>query len=399
MRADPGDFQDAHAAGGGLKMRALLGASILATALLAGCASAPPKFEARGEVAGVRVETTVDTPIARYYLERYLKGERSDPALDARIHAIHRRFARAIPTRDDLAAISRETSIDFAALFLAQRLLADDCNRWINAEFARELERPAPVENASRFTVLFAPGWDYIALGKITGADFALARSLAAQHGFEVEMAAFQPNGSIEGNARIFAADVARLARAGRRIIVSSASTAGPSVQVALAELVPAEERAAIAGWLSIGGLLQGSPIVEYLLEWPQRAIFEGGVLWKGWERDAIIELGTTRGRQRFERLRLDPALRIVNYVSVPLSGQVGPHARSNYPVLAREGPNDGLTLLADAIVPGSLTIVALGSDHFIADDPRIKEKAAALMRLMVRVAQGDPRSHCIPPR
>ena len=381
-----------------MTVRAVAGAIVLAAVLLAGCAT-PPRWEAQGEVAGLRIETTVDSPLARHYLERYLKGERSDPALDARIDAIHRSFPRAIPTRDDLAAISRETSTDFAALFLAQRLLADECNRWINAEFKRELEHPAPVQNASRFTVLFAPGWDYVVLGKITGADFALPRALAAEHGFEVEMAAFEPNGSIEGNARIFAADVARLARAGRRIIVSSASTAGPSVQVALAELASPGDRAAIAGWLNIGGLLQGSPIVEYLLEWPQRAIFEGGVLWKGWERDAIIELGTTRGRQRFERLRLDPALRIVNYVSIPLSGQVGPHARSNYPVLGREGPNDGLTLLADAIVPGSLTIVALGSDHFIADDPRIKEKAAALMRLMVRVAQGDPRSHCIPPR
>jgi hypothetical protein len=380
-------------------MTARAGAIVLAAAcLLAGCAS-PPRFETRGELGGVRLETTVDSPLARYYLERYLEGRRSDPALDERIDAIHRRFARAIPTRDDLVAISRETSIDFAALFLAQRLLADECNRWINAEFTRELEHPAPVQNAASFTVLFAPGWDYVALGKITGADFALPRRLAAQHGFEVEFAAFQPNGSIEGNARIFAADVARLAKAGRRIIVSSASTAGPSVQVALAELVPAQERAAIAGWLNIGGLLQGSPIVEYLLEWPQRLIFEGGVRWKGWERDAIIELGTTRGRQRFERLRLDPSLRIVNYLSIPLSGQVGPHARSNYPVLAAEGPNDGLTLLADAIVPGSLTIVALGSDHFIADDPRIEAKAAALMRLMVRVAQGDPRSRCIPPR
>jgi hypothetical protein len=380
-------------------MRAAGAAFVLAAALLAGCASAPATFDARGELAGVPVKTTVDSPIARHYLERYLQGERSDAALDARIDALHQRFPRAIPTRDDLAAISRETSIDFGALFLVQRLMADRCNRWINAEFQQELEKPTAVRDASRYTVLFAPGWDYVALGKITGADFALARALAAQHGFGVEFAAFQPNGSIEGNARIFAADVARLARSGRRIIVSSASTAGPSVQVALAELVPASDRAAIAGWLNIGGLLQGSPIVEYLLEWPQRAIFEVGVQWKGWERDAIIELGTTRGRQRFARLRLDPALRIVNYVSVPLSGHVGPHARSNYPVLAREGPNDGLTLLADAIVPGSLTIVALGSDHFIADDPRIEAKAAALMRLMVRVAQVDPRDHCLPPR
>ena len=368
------------------------------SSLLAACATAPPRIPASGELAGERIETTVDSPIARHYLERYLQGQRSDPAVDDRIDAIHRRFPRATPSRDDLAAISRETSIDFAALFLAQRLLADECNRWINAEFARALQQPNGVPDASRYVVLFAPGWDYVAQGTVTGADFALARALAAQHGFGVEFSAFHPNGSIEANARVFAADVARLARSARRIIVASASTAGPSVQVALAELVTAGDRAAIAGWLNIGGLLQGSPIVEHLVEWPQRPFFELGLLWTGWERDAILELGTTRGRQRFARLRLDPALRVVSYLAIPLSGQVGPHARGNYPVLAREGPNDGLTLLADAIAPGSLVIVALGTDHFIADDPRIGAKAAALMRLMVRVAE-DPRARCAPSR
>ena len=83
----------------------------------------------------------------------------------------------------------------------------------------------------------------------------------------------------------------------------------------------------------------------------------------------------------------------------MPLSGQVGQYARSNYPVLAREGPNDGLTLLADALAPGSLTIVAFGRDHFVAEDPLIEAKTVALMKVMVRVAEGDLGSGCALPR
>jgi hypothetical protein len=78
----------------------------------------------------------------------------------------------------------------------------------------------------------------------------------------------------------------------------------------------------------------------------------------------------------------------VVNYLAVPLSGHVGRHARDNYPVLARQGPNDGLTLLSDVLLPGSLTVVALGSDHFIADDPDIDAKTLALVKLMVHAIE-----------
>jgi len=40
--------------------------------------------------------------------------------------------------------------------------------------------------------------------------------------------------------------------------------------------------------------------------------------------------------------------------------------------------------LLADAIAPESLTVIALGSDHFFAEDPRIDEKTLALMKVMI---------------
>ena len=86
---------------------------------------------------------------------------------------------------------------------------------------------------------------------------------------------------------------------------------------------------------------------------------------------------------------------RVVDYVGIPLSGQVGQYARSNYPVLSRWGPNDGLTLLGDALVPGSLTIVAFGRDHFVAEDPQIDAKSVALMRVMARLAEGEIARGC----
>jgi len=51
---------------------------------------------------------------------------------------------------------------------------------------------------------------------------------------------------------------------------------------------------------------------------------------------------------------------------------------------LRSDGPNDGLALLTDEIAPDSLTVVALGNDHYFAEDPEIDKKTVALMKLVI---------------
>ena len=46
----------------------------------------------------------------------------------------------------------------------------------------------------------------------------------------------------------------------------------------------------------------------------------------------------------------------VVYYRGVPLSGQLSRFSRDQYPILSSDGPNDGLTMLADAIALNSLT-------------------------------------------
>lgn len=351
---------------------------------IASC-SAIPQFPAAGVFLGERVETTVDSEVARYYLETYLQGKNEDPGMHASIDAAHRRYDQPIPSREELATLSRELSVDFAALFLANRLLADECNRNLNRSFARHLaEKDAAGPDASPYLLLFVPGWDYADNGHLTGADFAQPRKLATRFGFENYLVELPPTGSVEGNAQALAAQIARHASSGKKLLLAGASSAGPTIHLALAELIGGRERKAIAAWLNLGGILQGSPMVEYFQSGPRRLLFELGLWWKGWSRDAVLSLGAAPGRKRFQRLRIDADILVVNYLGIPLSGQVGRYSRDNYPLLGRDGPNDGLTLLADAIAPGSLTVIALGSDHFFAEDPRIDEKTVALMKVMI---------------
>lgn len=53
---------------------------------------------------------------------------------------------------------------------------------------------------------------------------------------------------------------------------------------------------------------------------------------------------------------------------------------------------------MRDVIAPDSLTIVALGNDHFFAEDPLINRKTQALMKLIVTYVEGGiGASSCAP--
>jgi hypothetical protein len=85
-----------------------------------------PKFPVKSKFLGETINTTVDSEVARYYLESYLQGSRLKPDLDARIDELYKQQEEAIPTREELKKVSDRFSVDFATLFLADRLWADE---------------------------------------------------------------------------------------------------------------------------------------------------------------------------------------------------------------------------------------------------------------------------------
>ena len=60
---------------------------------------------------------------------------------------------------------------------------------------------------------------------------------------------------------------------------------------------------------------------------------------------------------------------------------------RDLYEILAPLGPNDGLTPIADALAPG-YTVLALGSDHFLMEDPDIAGRSVALLTLLLKLIE-----------
>ena len=95
--------------------------------------------------------------------------------------------------------------------------------------------------------------------------------------------------------------------------------------------------------WLNLGGILQGSPLVDYAEARP--GLLNVVAWFKGFDKEAMLSMGANRSRKRFARLEMDSDILVINYLGIPLSGQLGQHSKNTYPLLRSSGPNDGLTL------------------------------------------------------
>ncbi|NIT56665.1 MAG: hypothetical protein GWN00_10655, partial [Aliifodinibius sp.] len=358
--------------------------------VLINCSAPIARIPASGVVGGQDIETTVDSESARYYLEQYLQEEQNDAELDSLCHQVHCCKMNGLPQREFLKHLSDRFSVDYAALYLAKRILENKANRRIQAVYKRELESmrtefkkglSSSDKYDSAYVFLFVPGWDYVESGPNTGADFARPREILTELGIENYLIEFEANGSVERSARIVADEINHDRYRDRKIILVSASSGGPTAALALGSLLTLQQTSGVKAWLNIGGILRGSPVVDYFLSWPKSWLARAVLLIKGWDLDSIRSMSVKKSRPRFNRLHFPEHLLIINYVGIPLSGDITELAKDKYSILREFGPNDGLTLITDALVPSGLTVVELGRDHFFNEDPEIDLKTVALTR------------------
>jgi hypothetical protein len=368
---------------------------ILAPAIcLSACASTVSIIPIQGELAGHQITSTVDAPVASYYVEQYLKGARQSNVWDTALDSIHSDLGERLPTSRQLQDWSRQYSTDLATLVLARQLVNQAQKHPLDTLFRQEL---AAVLNAQRsgdlnsmvadpdFLILFVPGWLYKS-DLSTGADFAQFRAHLSSHGARVALIETGENRSVEANAKLIEAQILHHAVSKQQLIVVSGSKGGPEVALALSNLRDLPEVQQVRAWLNVGGLLQGSRLADLGLSWPICWFVYLAVLPDG-SFDGIRSLSSTHSKIRLAELKLPQNTLIVNYVGLPLSGQVSDQARGGYSRLQMDGPNDGLTYLTDAIAQNSLTIPELGVDHFFRS-PDIDLRSLALARAIARLVK-----------
>lgn len=349
-----------------------------------GCASTSSTLYARGTVATQTMTARVDHPVAKDYLEgRPLPG---DLEVLRNAHLADKK----LPSEATLTELTARYSADVATLFFLETVGTQGQSTTIQREYASAVERlnqsdgpPRINTTSSRLTVVFAPGWFYETYGPETGGDFQRQLDQVAKLGLPAELIETNENGTVESNAEIIAESIRRLRREGREVLIVSASKSGAEVAIALGGILPPEETTHVLAWLSIGGVHQGSPFADWALS-PTVCWFSKlnlGV--QGFDLEGAMSLQTARRRPQFAGLRFPPHVLLVSYVPVPLSGAISDRGAFGYSRMRHLGPNDGLTMLVDQLLPGGLVIVEAGVDHYF-NHPDRELRSLALMEVLL---------------
>jgi hypothetical protein len=126
-----------------------------------------------------------------------------------------------------------------------------------------------------------------------------------------------------------------------------------------------------------------GTVLADQAEQWPMSWLAKLAFDFKGVDTRAIPGITTVLSRRRMTELRFLKSLLILDYVGAPLSGQVAADVKGRWRTLARYGPNDGLTLLADEVLNSGRVVFEIGQDHYYRD-PEINLKALALACLVL---------------
>jgi hypothetical protein len=355
-----------------------------------------PRIPAAGDLAGKPIITTVDSKLAKYDLESSLDSSRKDPRFDNQIAGIDERYRAAPLDRQTLKAISQTASPDFAALFLIKQLLSTSRNLKFQTNYLAETKRIKSALKRNewseivrpalrRYEVLFAPGFHYLT-DSSSGADFANQRQFFHELGVRVQLIKTEEDGTIEENAAIIGANIRTLGDT--NVILVSTSKAGPEVALALGKILGSDETARVKAWINVGGLIRGTPLADYATTWPQSWIVRLMFLYSRTGFQGIPGLTTAASQARMEGIRIPARITIIEYIAVPLSGDIYGSVRSRYVRLRKGGPNDGLTLLADELLPNGIAVIEPGIDHFYAA-PDIEIKSVALANLVAEMLSG----------
>lgn len=255
-----------------------------------------------------------------------------------------------------LAQLTRENGVDFATALWYDRVRSAEPHRaFIEAVEAIDADAALPPISA-RMLVAPAAFWrEYPQFGADGAAVLAAARAL----GMDAEMIRTPSTGSVSENAYVIRDALEK--EADGSVILASLSKGGADVRMALEQ--DPELTRKVRAWINVCGLVHGSPLVDDMLDGP-------------WWRRLAVRAFLARWRAGFGLLRelrhapfpraTAPAgVYVVNVVACPLSTHTAGAITKRHRQLAALGPNDGSTLLTDAIVDGGVIYPVWGADHY----------------------------------
>ena len=166
-----------------------------------------------------------------------------------------------------------------------------------------------------------------------------------------------------------------------------SASKGGLETAIALGEKLEPDEISSVKSWVSVGGILRGSPIADSYLKAPKCWIAEFMLWTKGKNIDLVKDISYNKRTIQFEELKIPMHIKILHFVGTPLATKISKEIKNRYCSMSDFGPNDGLTPIADEITEQGFVVTELGLDHYYRDD-LIDKKTLALAYVAVKLEE-----------
>ncbi|HEV7783732.1 MAG TPA: hypothetical protein VGQ28_00260 [Thermoanaerobaculia bacterium] len=287
----------------------------------------------------------------------------------------------SLPSAGELRDFAAREGIDAATTFLYRSLLVSP----FHGPFIRRIEETCkrPVSAVWRSDAILAvvPGAFYRENPR-SGADGHVLREQAEALGCPTDLVPLASAGSVKENARILCDWLAR--QPARPVILASLSKGGADVKMALTR--PDAERAFgnVTAWISLCGILDGTPMAEWLLS-PKNP---GAVLsrlyyrLRGRSTSFLPDLRHGPGQTLDFELRLPAHVRLISVVGFPLREHLDRGiARRCHRRLTPLGPNDGGLVLADVCALPGLVYPIWGADHYLQPKSGVNELVAAILQ------------------
>lgn len=262
-------------------------------------------------------------------------------------------------THEILRESVKEKGIGLTTSLLYNKLLYKSQS----SDFIKKIDSTQPdLTNLPKLSgkLLIAPSGFYKELPEYAG-DGSLVIEIANQFGLDSEIIPLNTKGSITENANIIREYLKK--ETSDKIIIFSLSKGGSDLLLALEQ--ESELQKKILVWVSFCGIFKGTLLSDQFLsrrgikKWLQDGIFRS----LGIAREFLPEFSYTKGVLAKEvTLRLPNAISVIG---VPIESHLRGNLLRRFKTLSPNGPNDGISLHLDSILPESKIYPVWGADHY----------------------------------
>jgi hypothetical protein len=236
--------------------------------------------------------------------------------------------------------------------------------------------------------VVIVPGASYQE-NPASGADGRIVREQAERMGCVTELVPISTTGTVRRNARTLCDWLA--ARPDRPVILVSLSKGGSDLKTALAEPDAEPAFRNVVAWVSLCGILDGTPIADWFLSWSPGAVLARLYYRLSGKSTAFLRDLRYGSRGLMDHpLRLPAHVRLISVVGFPLREHMTSRASLRCrDRLAPLGPNDGALVLADVCALPGLVYPLWGADHYLQPKRDVGVLVRAILIYLIETPEG----------